>query len=773
MKGPKLTYRISKSIQRGFDSLQQNKSLRLGLQVALVVGSIGATALMFPSRQSFQFSKLEVGDVYIGRDIIAPFTYFINKSPDEIEGDRKAASEKIHLVFTREDSVERISLKAFDDFFTSIRLIRDADLPDSTKVKRIRDILDNDSIISNQANTQYLLDVPAGSNEAKGKAKDPEILTLDRVRFKLKTILQDVYTIGVLNLKADAIPAHATKLVVVFEEAEVVENSARFYNLDNYRDALLPKLRQTFPNQEIVATIGFGIVLAFLEPNLIYDQATTDSRINDAVASVPLSKGIVLKDQRILNSHDLVSAEVLEKLRSLASTTAERDEREGGAKLIFPVIGRLLLVSLALSASLLFIFVFRRSTFDSLKRMLMLFSIFMLVIVTTFIINQYELTSNLKYLIPISIASMLITIFFDGRTAFMGTVTLSIIIGALRGNDFEMMTITLFAGAISTFAVGRIQARSWMLKAMLYISGTYIVSITTLELVKNSDLTELPEMLGHGLANGVLSPILAYGLMVIFEYIFQVTTNSTLLELSDLNRPLLRQLAIRAPGSYHHSIMVGNLSEAACDAVGGNALLARVASYYHDIGKMEKPEYFVENQKAGKNPHEKLTPSMSCLILINHVKKGLDIAEEYNLPTEIRDFIPQHHGTNIIRYFYQKALENREDGEIDESSFRYNGPKPQKKETAIVMLADAVEAGSRVLKEPSVSRIRSMVASLIHERLLDHELDECPLTVGDLAVIRESFVNTLTGMFHGRIEYPQTDTGTKRKSSKKANEVQG
>jgi hypothetical protein len=213
--------------------------------------------------------------------------------------------------------------------------------------------------------------------------------------------------------------------------------------------------------------------------------------------------------------------------------------------------------------------------------------------------------------------------------------------------------------------------------------------------------------------------------------------------------------------------MVGNLSEAATEAIGGNALLARVASYYHDIGKMEKAEYFVENQKGGKNPHEKLTPSMSCLILINHVKRGLDLAHDYNLPKEIRDFIPEHHGTNIIRFFYEKAKESSDSVEINETDFRYLGPKPQTKETGIVMLADSVEAGSRSLKDPSVSRIRGMVNSFVHERLLDSELDECPLTTRDLNLIKESFVNTLTGMFHGRIEYPDQDKKPFGKGGKK------
>jgi hypothetical protein len=227
------------------------------------------------------------------------------------------------------------------------------------------------------------------------------------------------------------------------------------------------------------------------------------------------------------------------------------------------------------------------------------------------------------------------------------------------------------------------------------------------------------------------------------------------LELSALNRPLLRELALQAPGTYHHSIVVGTLSEAAAEAIGANSLLARVGAYYHDIGKTEMAEYFAENQRGGKNPHEKLTPNMSLLVIINHVKRGIEIAEEHNIPREVRDFIPEHHGTNVVSYFYKKALEKNGDTDVQESDFRYPGPKPQSEETGIVMLADAVEAACRSLRDPSISRLRNMVNGIVEERFKKGELDECPLTLRDLNLIKESFIRTLTGIFHGRTQYPE------------------
>ncbi len=776
MNDPKFTYRFRRTLQQAFDSLQKRTVWRQTLQATIVLLSIVATSFMFPSVQSFQFSNLKDGDVYTGQEIIAPFTFYINKSDDEVNRDRKASSEKIPLVFVKADTVERLSLRKFDELFQAFSLVQELAVPDSIKSRRIRDILDSESIVIEEGHLKYLFSVPV-LDLPNTKAKKVEDVngsgSMERFKQHLRIIVLDVQAIGLLDMNMSNIPIYIDKLSVISDKGEILENVERFYKLDNYREVVLQKLRQTFSQNEVAVKIGYPIVTGFLTPNLLLDELETEKRINEAVASVALSKGIVLENERIVNTHELITPQILEKLNSLATAKSEREASEGGTKLILPYIGRLLTITLAFSFMLLFLLVERKEIATSLKKLLMIFIIFLFAITVTYFINRFGFSTNLKFLIPISIASMLLTIFFDNRSAFMGTITLSIIIAAMRGNDFGMMIVSMFVGTMSMFAVREIQARNWILKGILYISGAYIVSIGATELLKHTEFEDLWDMWSYGIINGLLSPILAYGLMIIFEYVFQTTTNSTLLELSDLNKPLLRNLAIRAPGSYHHSIMVGNLSEAASEAIGANALLARVASYYHDIGKMDKPEYFVENQKAGRNPHEKLAPSMSCLILINHVKRGLEIAEKQNLPAEIRAFIPQHHGTNLIRYFYQKAIENAEDGEVvDEANFRYGGPTPQSKEAGIVMLADAVEAGSRAMKDPSISRVRSMIDSIIQERLLENELDECPLTIGDLKLIRESFVGTLAGMFHGRIEYPKQEDKSVQRNSKKGAEAQ-
>jgi hypothetical protein len=248
----------------------------------------------------------------------------------------------------------------------------------------------------------------------------------------------------------------------------------------------------------------------------------------------------------------------------------------------------------------------------------------------------------------------------------------------------------------------------------------------------------------------------------VFERIFDITTDVTLLELSDMNHPLLKKLANKAPGTFHHSIVVGNLAESAAKEIhGANSLLARVGSYYHDIGKISKAEYFIENQKGAENKHDSLAPNMSALILSAHVKNGLEMGIEHKLPKKIRDFIPEHHGTNVMTFFYEKALKSSDSKEINIEDYRYPGPKPQIKETAIVMLADTVEAAAKTLKSPTPGRLRKLVRDLVEKRFLEGELEDCNLTMRDLKDITEGFVSVLIGIYHERIEYPEKNKNKK------------
>lgn len=327
----------------------------------------------------------------------------------------------------------------------------------------------------------------------------------------------------------------------------------------------------------------------------------------------------------------------------------------------------------------------------------------------------------------------------------------------------------VLAGLTAVYSVNRIRRRSDILKAGCWAGIAGAVGVLIVSLISGLQFKVSVNESGWGMMNGFLSAIFIMGTLPAFETLFKVTTNISLLELSDLNHPILRQLFIQAPGTYHHSLVVGNLAESACEAIGANALLARVGAYYHDIGKMEKAEYFTENQMdaSSKQRHEKLSPHMSSLIIVNHIKNGIELAQQYKLPKRIIDFIPEHQGTSLIYFFYQKALQQAKDGEgVKEEDFRYPGAKPQSKETAVVLLADSVEAASRSLEDPAPARIRGLVRKMINNKFIDGQLDECDLTLRDLNAIAESFVRVLTGTFHTRVPYPEPHQERDRRDKK-------
>ncbi|MBI5417298.1 HDIG domain-containing protein, partial [Candidatus Poribacteria bacterium] len=352
-------------------------------------------------------------------------------------------------------------------------------------------------------------------------------------------------------------------------------------------------------------------------------------------------------------------------------------------------------------------------------------------------------------------ASILFSILISPRIAFYFTGIMALLVGIIIDDSLVSAIIFFTAGTSGIASMTRIRERISFTKAALYISAINILTILSIILFEiihpNWDIFFIAFWGG---ANGIAAASLAGIFLPLFESNFNITTDIKLLELSDLNHPLLKKFAIEAPGSYHHSIIVGNMSEAAANAISANSLLVRVSSYYHDIGKISKPEYFVENQFGNK--HDNLSSTLSTLIVTSHIKDGIQLAREHKLPQVIIDIIEQHHGTSLIQYFYQRALaEEDEDktGEVKDYEYRYDGPKPQTKEAAIVMLADSIEAASRVLKEQNLSRVRSMIKKIIDNKLADGQFEECDITLKDLKKIADVFEKIIVSIFHSRVEY--------------------
>jgi cyclic-di-AMP phosphodiesterase PgpH len=361
------------------------------------------------------------------------------------------------------------------------------------------------------------------------------------------------------------------------------------------------------------------------------------------------------------------------------------------------------------------------------------------------------------YVIPVAMAGMLITILLETKLALVIAMVLSILTAIINNNGFDYFFFYFLGSLGGIFSVVRVRHRINLVRAGLIISAINVIAILSLQLMAGNTFTntDIERNLGWGVLNGFICSILTIGLLPYLENIFTITTDIRLLELTDFTQPLLKRLMLETPGTYHHSLMVGNLAEAAASIVGANPILARVGAYYHDIGKLSKPEYFAENYPKLESKHEDLTPQMSTLILIAHVKQGIELAREYGLSEDIISLIEQHHGNSLAYFFYQKALEEYEPTDIQQQQYRYPGPRPQSREAAIIMLADGVEAASRTLEEPTYLRLEELVRKIINNKFIDGQLNECDLTLKDLHLIGEKFVYMLTSMFHARVEYPE------------------
>ncbi len=365
------------------------------------------------------------------------------------------------------------------------------------------------------------------------------------------------------------------------------------------------------------------------------------------------------------------------------------------------------------------------------------------------------------YLLPIPGIAILLTLLLNNRASFVISLTLSLIFGLTTQENFRFFTLMFMGSSLGIMVVANARKRSQLLNAGMLIGVLNFLLICLFGLFEGSEINEVLRDARWGFGSGLLSSFFVMGLLPVFEKIFNITTNITLLELSDLNNPILKNLILKAPGTYHHSLIVGNLAETACNAIGANSLLARIGAYYHDIGKIEKAEYFSENELDSKSKHAELTPNMSSLIITNHVKDGIEVAKRNKLPGAIIEFIAQHHGTGLIYFFYQRALENVKDETLlKEDDFRYVGPKPQTKEAAVVLLADSVEASSRTLSDPTPAKLRALTQRIINNKFIDGQLDECDLSLKDLNKISDAFTKILTGIFHSRVEYPAVSSSS-------------
>jgi len=493
-------------------------------------------------------------------------------------------------------------------------------------------------------------------------------------------------------------------------------------------------------------------------PTLLFNAEESDRLRNKLADSVLPKEKFIAQGENIVRKGEKITTEQLRNLGTLNKLLVRANFKKRTLG-----VGVLILILLSMVIFFLHKFPYQFALLNQYLGVIGIVSIGLLFFA------KYFIKWFPPIFIPAASGAMLIALLLSTSLAVAFAFYSSILIGSIAGGDFSLMTILLLGSLIGILAVKHVRQRLDLFRAVILIGLVNMGAIFSFGLINGLLFKEIGRQILWGWGNGFLCVVIVTGISPIFESLFKITSDINLLELSDLNRPVLRRLMIEASGTYHHSLIVGNLAEAAAERINANSLLARVGSYYHDIGKLYKPEYFSENQAKSKSRHEKLTPRMSSLVIAAHVKEGVVLAKECKLPQILIDFIEQHHGTTLMWVFHQAALEKKGTDEIKEQDFRYPGPKPQTREIAIVMLADAVEAASRTLDEPTPSRIRNLISQIIDDKFLDAQLEECNLTLRDLREIGESFIRTLTGLFHVRVEYPQGEKKNNDRRGKKKN----
>jgi putative nucleotidyltransferase with HDIG domain len=503
-------------------------------------------------------------------------------------------------------------------------------------------------------------------------------------------------------------------------------------------------------NQIPMRQIAKQILSAFLIPNSMVDVEATKKQESDFIESYKLEYPVMIyKGERIISKDDIVTEDKIDVLRTIGYL----DENNKPDYLFLGSVLILLLMLWGVLAT--FMKAFTQKTFNSRNELMLIASIMVLTVFLAWMAKNF-FPDYAPYITIGFIAPVLLAIFLDIQLAIIVNLIITIAVSVMFKDNPTFIIMHVINGTFAAFLSANASQRRRISLAGLAIGAANIFIVFCMGVIEKKDWPTLLNESGIVFLNGILSVILAIGLLPFLESIFNMITHLKLLELGDPNHPLLKRLLMEAPGTYHHSLMVGNLAEVGTRAIGGNALLARVGAYFHDIGKLKRPGFFKENQMS-ENPHDRITPNLSTLVITSHTKDGEELAVKYKLPKVIRDIIIQHHGTTLVAYFYHKAKQNEKGLEVKESNFRYEGPRPQTREAAVVLLADAVEAAVRSLQDKTKGKIEGLIRKIIKDKLDDGQLDYCDLTLKNMNDIANGFLTVLSGFFHERTEYPELE----------------
>ncbi|MBL7091856.1 MAG: HDIG domain-containing protein [Candidatus Omnitrophica bacterium] len=689
---------------------------------------------------------LKEGDISL-RTIYAPidFQYHVGIDKEKTKEERQKATEAVDEVYEIKTQTNQGLLEKLDKFFSRIILVQNLkEIEEEEKAERVKSGLEIDISV---------LDLKAFLADSK-----PE-----ETRTKSKTLLKELLSKGIISesLKERIAKSGRKYVVLKIDPAQETKVSIdRFLILDKAKKEIAAEVQNLVPEERKLRIALINLIEKALEPNLRFNEELTNKRRQLAYDNAPLQykENEVKKEELIIARGERVAREDLLKIKEVF-------RRQVKVNRFMFFSGATILTLIFLGIFSIYLKSYEPRIFLSTRKLTLVGILFILILILAKVITYSPLPS---YAIPAAIVPILIAMLISPRLAIIVAVVLSIFIGIIAGDKLNITIVSFVGAVVGVFFIRDSRRRSQILVTGCLVGMANFLSICAIELLHGLKYTVFLKQGFWGIINGLGSAVIITGVLPVFEGLFNLTTNISLLELSDLNHPLLKEMVLKAPGTYHHSLIVGNLAEAASEAIGANALLARVGSYFHDIGKTEKAGYFSENQLgAAKKRHDSLTPSMSSLIITNHVKDGVELARKYKLNQAVIDFIEQHHGTSLIFYFYQRALEKAEEEVPMEEGFRYPGPKPQTKETAVVLLADSVEAASRALSEPTPARIKGLVRKIINNKFIDNQLDQCELTLKDLEAIADTFTHILMGIFHSRVEYIEKEGNSKGENKDK------
>ncbi|OGF16412.1 MAG: hypothetical protein A2W00_07630 [Candidatus Eisenbacteria bacterium RBG_16_71_46] len=696
----------------------------------LIVLLLLALAALLPGSHGVRdkYSYRE-GDIARER-LVAPYDFRVEKDEVSLRREQEQAAAEVPPVYTVDSRVSADMLRRFALYEERVLGVsQEQTSAPADRTARLRDL------------GVPLSEESALALSAPGRAR--------RVMHDLGEWLRQIYDAGIVDEKRnDRIQGYAG-ISLRDGDSETTQPAPALHDRSEAIAVVEHRARQAFPEDPRSVRLASELAGPFIQPNVVYDRAETEWRRVQAQGVVAPTLGLVKKDELIVDANQRVTRDALIKLRSLRNIEAARRAR---SELLYPPVARMLLMLLFLAAFATYL----RTELPAVYRDNAMLAMFALVTAVVLVLAQVqvEMLGLSEFSVPLALAPLVVASLLEKRPALVFTLLLAVLATAVGELRAPFVPVAVMGGVTAVYSVSRLRHRWHFGRAIFTILLANLVAILAWDLGRETAVQVLMRDALWGSVNAFLAVSLAFLLLPLVEHLFGLTSDITLLELSDLNRPLLKRVQLEAPGTYHHSMVVGSLAEAAAEAVGANSLLARVSAYYHDIGKLSKPDYYAENEPvASRSRHDRLTPSMSTLVVKSHITEGLELARRQRLPRAVQNAIPEHHGTMVMAFFYHKALET--DPAARREAFSYPGPKPRSRETAILMLADGVEGASRALAEPTPSRIRGLVTRIIEERVQQGQLDECGLTIQDLARIREAFIPVLTAIFHVRSPYPE------------------